>query len=200
MSNEQKLREALQVARDHIDMDALEISHCKDATLIRQALALPTADHLPDAGEMVEAAAPVGEREAFERTMMDKYGWQNEDFKLDDFGYFDGHTDTAWMAWQARAALIAGDAGWQPIETAPKDGSDCWLLVDGDVRRGFWVEIEFEERRDMDGRYIDQTDADAYWMDHDSGDSLEPTMFYPITKPLPPSLVDIDAAMRKDKT
>jgi len=100
----------------------------------------------------------------------------------------------------AEAALIAGDAGWQPIETAPKDGSDCWLLVDGDVRRGFWVEIEFEERRDMDGRYIDQTDADAYWMDHDSGDSLEPTMFYPITKPLPPSLVDIDAAMRKDNT
>jgi len=91
------------------------------------------------------------------------------------------------------------ECGWQPIETAPKDGSDCWLLVDGDVRRGFWVEIEFEERRDMDGRYIDQTDADAYWMDHDSGDSLEPTMFYPITKPLPPSLVDIDAAMRKGK-
>ena len=99
----------------------------------------------------------------------------------------------------ARAAQSAGDAGWQPIETAPKDGSDCWLLVDGDVRRGFWVEIEFEERRDMDGRYIDQTDADAYWMDHDSGDSLEPTMFYPITKPLPPSLVDIDAALRKGK-
>ncbi len=214
MSNEQKLRDALQ-AIANID-DAT--NHSVDASaaldhigqIARQALALPTADHLPDAGEMVvdhfpdatkmiETAAPVGEREAFERTMMDKYGWQHEDFKLDDFGYADGQTDTAWMAWQARAALSAGDAGWQPIETAPKDGSDCWLLVDGDVRRGFWVEIEFEERRDMDGRYIDQTDADAYWMDHDSGDSLEPTMFYPITKPLPPSLVDIDAAMRKDK-
>ena len=78
--------------------------------LTAEALALPTADHLPDAGKMVEAAAPVGERELFERTMMDKYGWQNEDFKLDDFGYFDGQTDTAWMAWQARAALSAGDA------------------------------------------------------------------------------------------
>ena len=86
-----------------------------------EALALPTADHLPDvkkmvvdhfpdATKMIETAAPAGEREAFERTMMDKYGWQNEDFKLDDFGYFDGHTDTAWMAWQARAALSAGDA------------------------------------------------------------------------------------------
>lgn len=78
----------------------------------------PTADHIPDAGEMVvdhfpdatkmiETAAPVGDREAFERTMMDKFGWQRNDFKLDDFGYFDGHTDTAWMAWQARAALSA---------------------------------------------------------------------------------------------
>ena len=133
MTENQKLREALQVARDHIDMDALEISHCKDATLIRQALALSTADHLPDAGEMVvdhfpdatkmiETATPVGERELFERTMMDKYGWQHEDFKLDDFGYADGQTDTAWMAWQARASLSAGDAGWQPIETAPMDG------------------------------------------------------------------------------
>ena len=75
-----------------------------------EALALPTADHLPDAGEMIEAAVPVGEQEAFERTMMDKYGWQRTDFKLDDFGYFDGHTDTAWMAWQARVALSAGDA------------------------------------------------------------------------------------------
>lgn len=80
---------------------------------------------------------------------------------------------------------------WQPIEAAPNDGSDCWLLVGGEVHRGFWVEIEFEERRDIDGRYIDQTDADAYWMDHDSGDSLEPTMFYPITKPLPPAPVGI---------
>lgn len=44
MTETQKLREALQVARDHIDMDALEISHCKDAALIRQALALPTTD------------------------------------------------------------------------------------------------------------------------------------------------------------
>ncbi len=91
------------------------------ADCARQAIAMPTADHLPDAGNMVvdhfpdatkmiETAAPVGERELFERTMMDKYGWQRNDFKLDDFGYFDGHTDTAWMAWQARAALSAGDA------------------------------------------------------------------------------------------
>ena len=125
MTENQKLREVLQ-AISHIDDTT---NHSVDASaaldrigqIARQALALPTADHLPDAGKMVvdhfpdatkmiETAAPAGEREAFERTMMDKYGWQNEDFKLDDFGYFDGHTDTAWMAWQARAALSAGDS------------------------------------------------------------------------------------------
>ena len=61
-----------------------------------EALALPTA-------------VPVGEHEAFERTMMDKYGWQRNDFKLDDFGYFDGQTDTAWMAWQALSAQAVPD-------------------------------------------------------------------------------------------
>ena len=126
MTENQKLREALQ-AISHIDDTT---NHSVDASaaldrigqIARQALALSTADHLPDAGEMVEAAAPVGEREAFERTMMDKYGWQNEDFKLDDFGYFDGHTDTAWMAWQARAALIAGCATTQTTRSRTEDG------------------------------------------------------------------------------
>ena len=83
----QKLREACNY------IDALG----GDSKKYRQALALPTA-------------APVGDREAFERTMMDKFGWERKDFKLDDFGYFDGHAATAWMAWQARAALSAGDA------------------------------------------------------------------------------------------
>ena len=159
------------------------------------------ADHVPDATKMIETAPPSGERERFESwwrsVQLMTFPKEYDIKRLQDWGSI--YKPKALDAWQARAALSAGDAGWQPIETAPKDGSDCWLLVDGDVRRGFWVEIEFEERRDMDGRYIDQTDADAYWMDHDSGDSLEPTMFYPITKPLPPSLVDIDAAMRKDK-
>ena len=34
----QGLREALALAHDHIDMSRLEISHCKDAALIRAAL------------------------------------------------------------------------------------------------------------------------------------------------------------------
>ena len=80
--------------------------------------------------------------------MMDKFGWQRNDFKLDDFGYFDGHTDTAWMAWQARAALTAAKAGgWLPIETAPKDGTRVllWRRAIRDqpapiMADGFWCE------------------------------------------------------------
>ena len=35
---------ALRVAHDHLDMQALEVSHCKDATLIRTALARASAE------------------------------------------------------------------------------------------------------------------------------------------------------------
>ena len=147
-------------------------------------------------------AAPVGERElpplpSYARweerikMLMQQCGHPNSMSIYQAFKQFQNEFEHEMIAY-ARAALSAGDAGWQPIETAPKDGSDCWLLVEEEVRRGFWVEIEFEERRDLDGRYIDQTDDYAYWMDKDSGDSLEPTMFYPITKPLPPA-----PAMRK---
>ena len=77
----QKLREALLSDMDiavlrmpvHMafagDMAQFQYHNRVQSLLNRiDALALPTADHLPDAGEMVEAAAPVGEREAFERT------------------------------------------------------------------------------------------------------------------------------------
>ena len=92
----------------------------------RQALALPTADHLPDAGKMVvdhfpdatkmiETAAPVGEREAFEREMskppfefcMDR--WPDDGSYAWPGNYAAYHTQCAWAAWQARAALSAGD-------------------------------------------------------------------------------------------
>jgi hypothetical protein len=131
----QKLREALQLIAWSNDSKW-------QADCARQALALPTADHLPDAGKMLNGltqaetdasasvsgltAAPVGEREAFERTMMDKFGWERKDFKLDDFGYFDGHAATAWMAWQARAALIAGDA--VDAQRTPLTDDQMWSL------------------------------------------------------------------------
>ena len=39
LAQRDELLEALLTARDHIDMDALEISHCKDAERIRAAIA-----------------------------------------------------------------------------------------------------------------------------------------------------------------
>jgi hypothetical protein len=39
-----ELLEALRVARDHINMGALEISHCKDAALIRAAIVKATGE------------------------------------------------------------------------------------------------------------------------------------------------------------
>ena len=94
--------------------------------LTGDALALPTADHIPDAGEMVNGltkaetdasasvsgltAAPVGEREAFEREMskppfefcMDR--WPDDGSYAWPGNYAAYHTQCAWVAWQARAA------------------------------------------------------------------------------------------------
>jgi len=106
MSENQKLREALQHAiEDLSSATGFLTRRSRD----RQSKTVAALAQL-QADIALPTAVPVGEREAFERTMMDKYGWQHEDFKLDDFGYADGQTDTAWMAWQARAALSAGDA------------------------------------------------------------------------------------------
>ena len=120
MTENQKLREALQLIAWSNDSKW-------QADCARQALAQPTADHLPDAGKMVvdhfpdatkmiETAAPVGEREAFEREMskppfefcMDR--WPDDGSYAWPGNYAAYHTQCAWAAWQARAALSAGDA------------------------------------------------------------------------------------------
>ncbi len=126
MSNEQKLREALQ-AISHIDDTT---NHSVDASaaldrigqIARQALAMPTADHLPDAGKMVvdhfpdatkmiETAAPGCERERFEawwRTVqMRTFPKEYDIERLQDWGSI--YKPKALDAWQARAVL-AGDA------------------------------------------------------------------------------------------
>ena len=54
----QKLREALQL----LQLIAWSNDSKWQADCARQALALPTADHIPDATKMIETAAPVGER------------------------------------------------------------------------------------------------------------------------------------------
>ena len=102
MTENQKLREALQ-AISHIDDTT---NHSVDASaaldrigqIARQVLALPTA-------------APVCEREAFEREMskppfefcLDR--WPDDGSYAWPGNYAAYHTQCAWDAWQARAAL-----------------------------------------------------------------------------------------------
>ena len=131
MSENQKLRDALQAIANIDD----STNHAADASaaldrigqIARQALSLPTADHIPDAGEkvadhfpdatkMIETAAPVGEREAFEHDLskspfeFDMDRWP-DNAPVDWPGsYKQYHVQCAWDAWQARAALSAGDA------------------------------------------------------------------------------------------
>ena len=82
---------------------------CDGAT--DKALALITADHIPDAGKMIETAAPVGEREAFEKWILDATGYIGASVKRDQEGQYKSDiTESAWDAWQGRAALRAGDA------------------------------------------------------------------------------------------
>ena len=137
MTENQKLREALHKAKAALSLALSDVDWRKDSltqpvihkayNCAHEALAMPTADHLPDAGEMVvdhfpdatkmiETAAPVGEREAFEREMskppfefcMDR--WPDDGSYSWPGNYAAYHTQCAWAAWQARAALSAGDA------------------------------------------------------------------------------------------
>lgn len=71
------------------------------------------------------------EREAFK-------GWTSK-YDLRPFGgYSDEIVSHMWKAWQARAA-IAVKADWQPMETAPKDGSE-FLCQTADIGKVvvFW--------------------------------------------------------------
>lgn len=52
MTETQKLREALNVAAEHLDMGAFELSYPKEADLIRAALSLPTQAEPVEGGEV----------------------------------------------------------------------------------------------------------------------------------------------------
>lgn len=152
MSENQKLREALQRYGKH-DRDCGVNNtrfNCACNCGLEAALALPTADHIPDAGEMVddhlpdagkmiETVTPVGEREAFEQFAqncpMGKYNVTRR-----GEGYDSSHTQIMWDAWQSgRAALRAGDS----VDGLPGMEPVAWLIsVPDEPDLGSWLSEE----------------------------------------------------------
>jgi hypothetical protein len=80
--------------------------------------------------------------------------------------------------------LAAMRAGWMPIETAPKDGTRVFIVEDGKVVRAWYVVVPYREERDSDGRYINHTDHEEFWMGDDGDVYDEPTHWQP-EAPLP---------------
>ena len=68
---------------------------------------------------------------------------------------------------------------WRDIETAPQDGTRVILAEAEKVFHGGFVGVQFKEHRDADGNYLDQTDADAYWLNFEDGDVCHPTHWKP---------------------
>lgn len=78
---------------------------------------------------------------------------------------------------------------WQPIDSAPKDGTTVIVAQGQKVARAWYVVTPFRETRDRDGCYIDQTDHDEFWMG-DDGDVYEPTLWQPEAPlPAPPDAI-----------
>jgi len=126
MSENQKLREAL---RELMSIVSIHQSATRnnfawaEMAFAREALALPTAEQVDDINvaesftSVTKTAALVCEREAFEREMskppfefcMDRWPDDGSSYAWPG-NYVAYHTQCAWDAWQARAALSAGDA------------------------------------------------------------------------------------------
>lgn len=76
---------------------------------------------------------------------------------------------------------------WQPIETAPKSGTEILLSNGKAVQQGWWMHDEggIVEIRDTNGRYIGQDERDGYigWWDYGGGMQPEPTHWMPLPPP-----------------
>jgi len=76
---------------------------------------------------------------------------------------------------------------WQPIETAPRDGTEILLSNGKDVAQGWYVHDEggITEHRDLDGNWMDQTESDGYigWFDVGGCMGPDPTHWMPLPPP-----------------
>jgi hypothetical protein len=98
------------------------------------------------------------------------------------------YPDSLWGAYNegvlAQQAAPAIPEGWQPIETAPKDGTYIMLTNGVNVAQGWWEHQEpcIRENRDTMGNYIDQQEDDGFddWLDCEGGMQQSPTHWMPL--------------------
>ena len=119
--------------------------------------------------------------------------WRKGDFALPKLAALD--VEACFDAWQkevnqneVKPVLQALErVTWQPIETAPKDGTQVMLTNGISVAHGNWLHAEpfIREIRDLEGRYIDQDESDGYdgWIDFIGGMMPEPTLWMPLPTP-----------------
>jgi hypothetical protein len=140
--------------------------------------------------EALVAEALEAERRAFEAEQIrhvTEYSKGRHHPHLDrtGAGYQNPLVHYAWQGWKARAALALlaqqpEAVGWQPIETAPKDGTTVQLLDGQAVWVAYWIEEE---------------DGDGPWWQGASFklDPRIPTHWHPLAKPLPQPPKDPEA-------
>jgi len=98
--------------------------------------------------------------------------------------------DQATLVPLCRCASADRAAGWQPIETAPKDGTQVMLTNGAIVAQGWWEHEEpyIREERDIEGYYMGQAEHDGFdgWLDCEGGMTPDPTHWMPL--PPPPAI------------
>lgn len=98
---------------------------------------------------------PASERERFEAWVLDtyNYGYSLTRSSEVEGAYVHDGTDMAWDAWQARAALSHSSTPqeWQPIESAPKDGTHILLANKAGTSEGGWLS-DIDHGADWEGQ------------------------------------------------
>jgi len=76
----------------------------------------------------------------------------------------DGYFSEVQAGLAAHAAIAAMEWGWQPIETAPKDGTHVWVSWPNTIQGEAWY-------------------LDGFWHEHEYRDDVAPTHWRPLPAP-----------------
>lgn len=200
----------------------MESAHPETLAQLRAALAVMEREG-EAASYSLNTSAVVSHEAA---NVSDKTATRKEALQVDDireailencWGESNGDVNGSYDAAKAIASLYAsprpeavGDGGWQPIATAPRDGTTVLLFVPNGVRRHYvcpesakqfavgmctspnptyggpdqWVSVECEDMGSMGGEYTG-------WMPDWEMTPVEPSHWKPLSAP-----IDIAAAIR----